>query len=87
MAEDSVASRAFAEGIAHPGQFYLVRMEMQTGFIADFARRQHLLGIVERDHVHFDTGQHQPDRARLPNLRRAGRPWPRPGSRGSPRWP
>jgi 5-methylcytosine-specific restriction enzyme B len=39
LAEDSVAWRAFAEGIAHPGQSYLVRMEMQIGFIADFARR------------------------------------------------
>ena len=32
---------------------------------ADFARRQHLRRIVQRDHVHLDAGQHQPDRARL----------------------
>ena len=36
---DSCAWRAFAEGIGHPGQYYLVRMELQLGFIVDFARR------------------------------------------------
>ena len=39
LAEDSLLWRAFAEGIAHPVEYYLVRMELQTGFIADFARR------------------------------------------------
>ena len=39
LAEDSCAWRAFAEGIGHPGQYYLVRMELQLGFIVDFARR------------------------------------------------
>lgn len=39
MAEDSAVWRAFAEGIGHPGQYFLVRMELQIGFIVDFARR------------------------------------------------
>jgi 5-methylcytosine-specific restriction protein B len=39
LAEDSIVWDAFAEGIAHPGQYYLVRMELQIGFIVDFARR------------------------------------------------
>ena len=39
LAEDSGFRRAFAEGIAHPGQYYLLRMELQIGFIVDFARR------------------------------------------------
>jgi 5-methylcytosine-specific restriction protein B len=36
---DSAVWRAFAEGIGHPGQYFLVRMELQIGFIVDFARR------------------------------------------------
>ncbi len=32
---------------------------------ADFARAQDLFRILERNDVHFDAGQHQPDRARL----------------------
>lgn len=36
---NSAIWRAFAEGIGHPGQYYLVRMELQIGFIVDFARR------------------------------------------------
>lgn len=39
LADDSAVWRAFAEGIGHPGQYYLVRMELQIGFIVDFARR------------------------------------------------
>ncbi len=39
LAEDSAVWRAFAEGIAHPGQYFLVRMELQIGFLVDFARR------------------------------------------------
>lgn len=36
---ESAIWRAFAEGIGHPGQYFLVRMELQIGFIVDFARR------------------------------------------------
>jgi 5-methylcytosine-specific restriction protein B len=36
---ESAIWRAFAEGIGHRGQYFLVRMELQIGFIVDFARR------------------------------------------------
>ena len=40
---------------------------------ADLARRQHLVRIVKRDHVDFDAGQHQANRARFfRSLRRMG---------------
>ena len=51
LAEDSLLWRAFAEGIAHPGQYYLVRMELQTGYIADFARRLKERPASERQEI------------------------------------
>ena len=39
LAEDSSVWRAFAEGIAHPGQNFLLRADLQIGFLVDFARR------------------------------------------------
>src|SRR4051794_9523904 len=33
--------------------------------LTDLTRRQYSGGIVQRDDVHFDAGQHQPDRTRL----------------------
>src|SRR5262245_10692549 len=33
--QTSVAWRALGEGIGHPGQYFLVRMELQIGFIVD----------------------------------------------------
>jgi 5-methylcytosine-specific restriction protein B len=51
LAEDSAVWRAFAEGIGHPGQYYLVRMELQIGFVVDFARRLKELTIEERREI------------------------------------
>lgn len=39
LTTDSPTRRAFAEGIGHPGQYYLQRIDLQIGFIIDFARR------------------------------------------------
>ena len=39
LAEDSSVWRAFAEGIAHPGQNFLLRADLQIGFLVDFGRR------------------------------------------------
>jgi 5-methylcytosine-specific restriction protein B len=55
LAEDSLVWRAFAEGIAHPGQYYLVRMELQTSFIADFARRLKEEPAPERQEIVGDA--------------------------------
>jgi 5-methylcytosine-specific restriction protein B len=51
LADDSPAWRAFAEGIGHPGQYYLVRMELQIGFIVDFARRLKEHPVEERREI------------------------------------
>lgn len=49
--EDSLLWRAFAEGIAHPGQYYLLRMELQASYIADFARRLKDKPVPERQEI------------------------------------
>jgi 5-methylcytosine-specific restriction enzyme B len=57
LAEGSAAWRAFAEGIAHPGQYYLVRMELQIGFLVDFARRLKEQPVEKRREILDDPWQ------------------------------
>lgn len=54
---DSAVWRAFAEGIGHPGQYFLVRMELQIGFIVDFARRLKEHPVERRREILADPWQ------------------------------
>ena len=54
---DSALWRAFAEGIGHPGQYFLVRMELQIGFIVDFARRLKEQPVERRREILDDPWQ------------------------------
>jgi 5-methylcytosine-specific restriction protein B len=51
LTEDSLLWHALAEGIAHPGQYYLLRMDLQTGFVADFVRRLKEEPELERQEI------------------------------------
>jgi 5-methylcytosine-specific restriction enzyme B len=57
LEEDSAIWRAFAEGIGHPGQYFLVRMELQIGFIVDFARRLKEQPVERRREILADPWQ------------------------------
>jgi hypothetical protein len=57
LAADSAVWRSFAEGIGHPGQYFLVRMELQIGFIVDFARRLKELPLEKRREILDDPWQ------------------------------
>jgi 5-methylcytosine-specific restriction protein B len=57
LAEGSAVWRAFAEGIAHPGQYFLVRMELQIGFLVDFARRLKEQPVEKRREILDDPWQ------------------------------
>lgn len=54
---ESAIWRAFAEGIGHPGQYFLVRMELQIGFIVDFARRLKEQPVEQRREILDDPWQ------------------------------
>jgi len=54
---ESAIWRAFAEGIGHPGQYFLVRMELQIGFIVDFARRLKEQPVERRREILADPWQ------------------------------
>lgn len=52
LSEDEDAWLALGEhGIGHPGQFFLLRPDVQLGFILDFARRLKEKPPVERDEI------------------------------------
>src|SRR5258708_17153949 len=62
--QETVAHKRF-RGFLWPIPVALGYVRPSNPDFADLARWQDVLRIVERDHVHFDAGQHQPDRARL----------------------
>ena len=57
LAAGSAVWRAFDEGIAHPGQYFLVRMELQIGFLVDFAKRLKEQSAEKRQEILDDPWQ------------------------------
>jgi 5-methylcytosine-specific restriction enzyme B len=52
LSEDSEAWRALGEqGIGHPGQYFLLRPDVQLGFVLDFAVRLKEKGVCERQQI------------------------------------
>jgi 5-methylcytosine-specific restriction protein B len=51
LAEGSAVWRAFDEGILHPGQYFLVRVDVQIGFLVDFAKRLKEKPVEERQEI------------------------------------
>jgi 5-methylcytosine-specific restriction protein B len=57
LAEDSAVWRAFDQGILHPGQYFLVRVDVQIGFLVDFARRLKQQPVEKRREILDDPWQ------------------------------